>query len=120
MICSMPHIAPASPIPRPKLGEQRGFWVELQTRKGRTVFHRLVYNPLRTRVEVHSPDRQPQIINGPPVPGMFEVLVPEIPEASTVVVCGTPLEPERARKVEARSEELARFDLELRNEEGSS
>jgi hypothetical protein len=104
-------IAPASPVPRPKLGEQRGFWVELQNARGHTLFHRLVHNPLRASVEVHSPDGPPQILTGRPQPGSFEVLVPDIPDATTVVVCGTPLDPERAREGEPRSEELARYTL---------
>jgi hypothetical protein len=59
-------------------------------------------------------------MTGPPVPGTFEVLVPDIPKATTVVVCGTPLDPERAQEVKGRSEELARFDLSAREEEDAS
>jgi len=107
-------IAPASPIPLPTVGEQQGFWVELRTSRGRTLFHRPVYNPLRTRVEVHSPDRQPRVLTGPPQAGTFSVLVPDIPEASRVVVFGAPLDEAKARAVEGRSEELASFELKDR------
>lgn len=113
-------IAPASPVPRPKVGQQRGFWVEIQTADKRTVFHRILHNPLRTHVEVHSPDRKPRIVTGPPMPGIFEVLVPDIPNAVTVAVFGMPLDAERARGAKECSEELGRFDLSTRNKEGSS
>ena len=112
-------IAPASPAPRPKAGKQGGFWLELQTAEGETVFHRLIYNPLRTKVEVHSPDRKPKIIAGPPSPGTFSVLVPDIPKANIAIVFGTPLDLEKAKAAEYRTEELARFDLNDR-EEGES
>lgn len=105
------NVALASPGRRPQVGEQRGFWVELQTARGKTLFHRPVRNPLRTHVEVHSHDEGPQLLTGPPQPGTFTVIVPAIPDATQVVVCGTPLDEERARERDGRAEELARFDL---------
>jgi hypothetical protein len=112
-------IAPASPVPRPKVGTQGGFWVELQSAEGQTVFHRLIYNPLRTKVEVHSPDRQPKIITGPPVPGTFSVLVPDIPKAKIAIVFGPPLDPGKAKAAGDHTQELMRFDLNDREDGGS-
>ena len=104
-------IAPTSPVQRPRLGESGGMWVELLGDDDRPLFHRVLSDPLRTRVEVHSPDRRPEVRFGDPQPGQFEVLVPDVPGARDIAVRGTPLDPVQARETEGRSVEIARFPL---------
>lgn len=104
-------IAPGSPARRPKVGEDGGLWVEVLGDDKHVLFHRVLSNPLRARVEVHSPDRKHEMLHGDPQPGTFEVLIPDIPGARQVAVFGTPLTADRAKESGGRSEELGRFDL---------
>jgi hypothetical protein len=96
----LPMISPPQPGDAPEAGKHAGEWMLLCDRSGRTLAWRLLHDPLRTRVEVHDPERGPSIVVGPPSSGMFEVLLPDVAEAELAeLYLGSP-----ARKV-------ASFDL---------
>lgn len=106
-------------------GEEVGFWYELRDGADRTVYRRVVQNPMDTTAEVFSPDgtivRRP--IQDPH--GVFEIVVPEIANASSLVLLGTPqpvsppvgsVAEERARPAVPRigitpAREILRIDL---------
>jgi hypothetical protein len=105
----LPMIAPGSPGPMPSGGEYSGTWVELRDRQGRVLFDRVLHDPFRTMLEVHHPPgRRSQVVPGPRQPGEFEVLVPAMAEATTVVVWSSPLQAERRNEA---AREVGRFEL---------
>jgi hypothetical protein len=105
----LPMIAPGSPGPTASGGEYSGTWVELQDQQGRVLFERVLHDPFRTMVEVHyPPGRKSKVVPGPRQPGEFEVLVPAMPDAATVVVWSSELDPERRNEA---AQEVGRFDL---------
>lgn len=102
-----------------------GFWLELRDAQNQPVYRRVMQSPIQTSVEVFSPDGQ--IVRRPVSEprGVFQVIVPDHPRASSLVFVGTPQPPpepmgsraeERARNPQPRvgtspATELARFDL---------
>lgn len=110
-------ICPPSVGERPEAGKQGGFWLELRGDGGDVTFFRVLHDPIRSSVEVHSPDGQIRREFGPPGDSTFEVLVPDDPRAATVALMGEYEDPSaakgRRRKARAPSgaREIARFDL---------
>jgi hypothetical protein len=105
----LPMVAPGSPGPITSGGEYSGSWVELQDRQGRVLFERVLHDPFRSMVEVHyPPGRKSKVVPGPRQAGEFEVLLPAIPEATTVVVWSSELDAERHNEA---AREVGRFDL---------
>jgi hypothetical protein len=105
----LPMIAPGSPGPTASGEEYSGTWVQLQDQQGRVLFERVLHDPFRTMLEVHyPPGRQSKVVPGPRQPGEFEVLVPAMPNAATVVVWSSELDPERRNEA---AQEVGRFDL---------
>jgi hypothetical protein len=103
-------IAPPSVTARPEQGTSSGFWFEVQDENGRVLFHRLLHDPLRMAVEVYYPDGKIQRVTGPPTEGEFEVLVPDIPGAATIVLFGS-VPSSLAQREVAPASELGRFPL---------
>jgi hypothetical protein len=104
-------IAPPSVTTAPRKG-QSGFWFELRDAAGRLLFHRALHNPIRTDVEVFSSDPSRSIARVPVAEpeGRFELLVPDVPGAQSLVLYGSPAEP-----AFAPAKELLRVDVaELR------
>lgn len=102
--------------------EMAGFWVDLKDAEDRTLFRRVMHEPIRRDVEVFSPDPR-QTIQRAPMPegaeprGVFSVVLPEMEAAEAVSLIGPPLGPavrelgvERAEP----SREIARFALKPR------
>jgi hypothetical protein len=110
-------ICPPSIGERPVAGKNGGFWMELRDRNDHVLFHRVLNNPLGDSVEVHSPDGKIERITGEPSrDNVFEVLLPDADDASTIVLMGESLEPLTARKQRAAaSRELARFEVPKRD-----
>lgn len=119
-------ICPPSIGQTPQAGRHGGFWVELRDPGERVLFHRVLHSPLQDSVEVHSPDGKIKRVMGVPTESIFEVLVPDYDDASTVALIGEYLDPEKemARRAELLKEtekgprepaegahELARFEL---------
>jgi hypothetical protein len=112
-------ICPPSVGEPPEAGRHGGFWVELRDDADRLTFFRRLHDPLATSVELYSPDGSIRREFGPPQDTVFEVLVPDDPAATTLVLMGdyqpSPPSKRRPKAAEARppggSRELARFDL---------
>lgn len=109
-------IAPPSVTEAPKSG-QSGYWVELRDAAGDLLYHRALSNPIRADAEVYSDDPRQTLTRIPIAApeGQFEVLVPDLPDAQTLLFFGTPdTAPESAP-----SRELFRADVnELRKSRG--
>jgi len=104
-------IAPPSVTAAPQMG-QSGFWFELRDAAGKLLFHRALHNPIRADVEVFSSDASRSIARVPVAApeGRFELLVPDVPGAQSLVLYGSPAEP-----AFAPAKELLRVDVaELR------
>lgn len=110
-------ICPPSVGQPPEMGRHSGFWVELRDDAGDLVFFRPLHDPLGTSVDVHSPDGTIRREFASPQDTVFEVLVPDDPAATTLVLIGDyELPPAKRRRRTADtgpagSRELARFDL---------
>ena len=107
-------IAPAASKHDPEEGSV-GFWVEVRDRKQQRLYHRVLHDPIRTRVEVFSRERiELRPVN--PEPTEFDVVVPAYSEGSELVVWSSPLEFKRAHEP---AQIIGRFDLKTgRREEG--
>jgi len=120
-------ICPPSIGQRPEVGRHGGFWVELRDPNEQVLFHRVLDSPLGDSVEVHSPDGKIERVMGvPTADSIFEVLVPDTDEATTVALIGEYLDTEKAmreraerasdvakgaRAPEGGARELARFEI---------
>ena len=120
-------ICPPSIGQRPEAGRHGGFWVELRDPHDQVLFHRVLDSPLGDSVEVHSPDGKIERVMGvPSAESIFEVLVPDTDEASTVALMGEYLDTAKAlraraeraseaatgeRQAEGGARELARFEI---------
>ncbi len=116
-------ICPPSVGEPPQAVKYGGFWVELRDASEQVLFHRVLHAPLQDSVEVHSPDGNIQRVMGTPAESVFEVLVPDYDDASTIALLGEYLDPakeaqQRARRARGEGEpaqggaqELARFEL---------
>ena len=101
-----------APPPDPTTGYegQSGFWFELQDVAGRVLYRRVLHQPIQYDVEIYPAD--------PALPltrrrldeprGIFVLLAPDLEQARTLVICGSPRDPEMAHLPAA---EIARFDL---------
>ena len=108
-------ICPPSVGEPPVAGHHGGFWVELRDAKNDVKFFRVLDDPMRDSVEIHSPDGKIRREFGPPQDSIFEVLVPDETGAETLVLMGERQEPRTGavagRKQAAGASEIARFDL---------
>jgi hypothetical protein len=83
------------PLSHPTTGYsgQAGFWFELRDANENTIYRRIMADPLGGYKEVPSPQgtftHRPITIS----PQVFELIVPELPEAKSVVIFGTPAPP---------------------------
>jgi len=79
-------VAPSSPGERPEVGVSARMWVELQDDNGEPLTHRLLRDPFGTIVEEHREDGSITRHDRSRQSGRFEVLMPEKPEATKVVL----------------------------------
>jgi hypothetical protein len=103
---------------------QAGFWVELRDSTGKTIYRRIMHDPIPSYHEVHSQRGAPPTHT--PVrnrEGAFDIVLPSPPPGSVIVLFGTPHPPripvgefaqERARTGGPRigtspAREIARF-----------
>ena len=103
-------IAPPSVTAQPERGKAAGFLLEMQDANGRVLFYRLMHNPLSTAVEAYKPDGSIRRVIGPPTEGEFEVVVPDIQEAATIVLFGS-IPTSVAQREMASAKDLGRFPL---------
>jgi hypothetical protein len=92
---------------------QSGFWIELHGRQGRALYRLVMSNPIAFRAEVPDEGGGFTNVTVENPRGQFFVLVPNLPDAESVVVFSSPLGPE-ARPGPA--EPVARFPLRTRKE----
>lgn len=104
-------ICPPSSGTPPQPGRNGGFWIELRDDAGNLRFHRLLQHPLGDSVELHEPDGTIRRVFGAPSESVFMVLLPDDPEATSVVLMGdlNPAQRDAARLPSAA--EIARFDI---------
>lgn len=102
----------------PEAGRHSGFWLELQGSRSKMLAHRLIDPTQLNSVEVHSPDGKIERKFGSVRDAIFEVLLPDMDEATSVVLMGDPIAGPAAKKKakgkaaeEAASGEIARFEL---------
>jgi hypothetical protein len=107
-------ITPPQPGERPQAGQHGGWWFELRNGKGRVLAHRIVDASLLESVEVHSPNGRIERQFGEVRPGVFEVLLPDMDEARSVVLVGSPLRTSVAARASEASRDIASFDLSPR------
>lgn len=101
-------ISPPSITERPVVGKSSGFWIELQNKGGQSLFHRVLYRPIPYTVEKHLADGSMKLVADTPGEGEFEVLLPALPDAETVVLYSSPLDLKRSLEP---AEEIGRFSL---------
>ncbi|MDQ3707654.1 MAG: hypothetical protein M3437_20965 [Chloroflexota bacterium] len=101
-------IAPAPTGDAPREGVHSGFWVELRSADERTLYYQVLNSPIRVTVEDYSPDGTLRLVSNKETSGEFELLIPDIPEAQTLVMFNS--SQGRRQKLQA-AKELGRFDL---------
>jgi hypothetical protein len=104
------EMKPPPAEPEPIKEGQAGFWYELVDADGRQLYQRVVHNPIRVEDEIYSSEPNAAILRRKiEVPrGTFELLVPNVPGAHSVILFSSPLEPAESGRPAA---ELARFRL---------
>lgn len=111
----LPMICPPSIGETPQARKHGGFWMELRNRDNQVIFHRLIHSPLVGSVEVHSPDGKIERKFGEVRESIFEVLLPDNPEAESIALMGESLDISALSATHAMqrpaSTELARFDI---------
>jgi len=101
-------VAPGTTSELPTPGKNSGAWLVLLNRDGQPLFHRLLSDPLHTRAEHHSQDRRIELHVRSPEPCEFSAVVPEIPDASEVVLYSSPVDHKRMFEP---ATEVGRFPL---------
>lgn len=76
------------------LDARAGHWVALRDANGKTLYRQIIAQPFRIAAEVHSPEGVSQRVPVRQLEGRFQVVVPDLPEATDVVFfgLGTPAE----------------------------
>lgn len=90
-------------------GNEVGFWYELRDGSNRPVYRRVMQSPIQNSVEVFSPEGH---IERHPVAeprGVFQVIVPDLPHATDLVLIATPEPP--GEPIGSHSEERARAPI---------
>ena len=91
------------PVTAPPEKDQAGYWFEVRDAGGTLLYHRVLYEPIRIDAEVFADDPK-QTITRVPIPeprGEFELLVPDLPKARTLLLWGPPTDA-RDRPVPSR------------------
>ena|SRR5690242_9172615 len=106
---------PSDPLEHP---DEAGFWSELRDENDTPLYRQVVQNPIRIDAEVYSDESDPPIqrqrLDG--VGGTFDLVVPDLPEARTIALFSSPLEPETVGEA---ATELGVFELHAGGEPNS-
>ena len=99
--------------------DSSGYWVELQDKRGKCLFHRLLPDAIRDSAEIY-PQNKP-LARAPlrEIKGRFEVLLPDLDEGMQVVVMGHPISEIGLRRQEP-CRPLAKFAIRAVGKEGQS
>lgn len=110
-------ICPPTIGERPQAGTNSGFWIELCDKKNKAIFHRLLDHPFHNAVTLHSPDGKIRRVLGEAEDHIFEVLLPDMPAAKSVVIIGENIDLKQSKNQKSQkrqqliSSEIVRFDL---------
>lgn len=87
-----------------------GFWYDVTDAQGHLLYRRAIQTPIRFDVEVFSNDPKVGIVRRKLADprGRFSLVVPDMPEATTLIFFSSPPEPEFAHEP---AQEFARFEL---------
>ena len=90
--------------------DQAGFYYELVDTHGRPLYQHVIHNPIRLEEEIFSSEPNAPILTQKVEDprGIFELLVPDAPDAHSVILFSSPLDPAESGRPAA---ELARFQL---------
>jgi hypothetical protein len=102
-------IAPATTGEQPIAGQHAGTWLELRDAADKTLYHRSITRLMGAKAEVFHPDGAMTHHLGEPGIGQFEIVVPDLPQATLVCIISSPFEPKALLHEPAR--EIARFPL---------
>ncbi len=91
---------------------QSGFWFTVEDGQARTVYRRVMQSPIRSDVEVFSPEPDTSVHRRPVENprGTFTLLVPEIAGSQTVALFDQPLVRTPSKRASA-AKEIARFTI---------
>jgi hypothetical protein len=111
-------ITPPSLTPYPDKNSS-GYWVELQDKRGKSLFHRVLPDAIRDSAEIY-PQNKP-LARAPlrEIKGSFEVLLPDLDEAAQVVIMGHPIS-EKGLLRQEPCRPLAKFAIRKDGKEGKS
>jgi len=88
-----------------------GFWIELRDAENRTIYRRVLHDPIQSTVEVPS-DKPNQSFERHTIKnprGTFFVIIPDLDRTDSIVIFNSPLDPEFEGR--AGSREIARFEV---------
>lgn len=87
-----------------------GFWIELRDEMNRAIHRQVLHDPFRVSAEIHHADSQTPLRQTPVARpgGIVHLLLPDVPEAVTLVVVSSPL---TVRGMFEPAREVVRFDL---------
>jgi hypothetical protein len=97
---------------KPEAGKNSGFWIELCDSDNRVIYYRVLHNPIPYTVESYSPDQKIHIRQVESIKGKFEILIPDIPEATKILLYSSPLNLERSLEP---AREIASFTLQQKS-----
>jgi hypothetical protein len=94
-VSSRQEVEMATPPSDPVRGYEgrSGFWYEVRGSKDQVLYRRVVANPLPTDVEVYDPETGPRRHPTRRSSAAFAVLIPDLPDASNLVIMSSPLDP---------------------------
>jgi len=77
-----------------------GYWVEVRDTHGRSIYQQVLAKPIQQDYEVFSPDpsERPRHVAATDVRGVFQAVVPDLPDALEVVLYGRPSPDELATR----------------------
>jgi hypothetical protein len=93
---------------------EAGFWCELLDADGNRLFRRVMHDPMRADIEAFpsAPDGGPiSRVSIERPSGSFDVVVPSLDAAVTVLIYRSPDDPEGSGDGEAAAEQIASFSL---------
>jgi len=109
-------ITPPSLTPCPDENSS-GYWVELQDKRGKCLFHRLLPDAIKDSAEIYPQNKPLTRVPLREIKGRFEVLLPDLEEGVQVVVMGHPITEKGLRRHEP-CRALAKFAIRHEGKEG--
>ncbi len=111
----LPMTCPPAVGPVPQAGKNSGYWLEVRDAKDNLIFHRILSDPLGDSVSHHLSGKKIERKLSTVSDNVFQVLIPDIPDAHSIVLMGESLEPEGLRLLKKEkpepSRELKRFAI---------